>query len=203
MLKSILDHFGLAGSTSSLAAYAVSIVKNINNATNLSLTDKQRKRARKNFIEKFINLVTPVVVGAIAGIFSYSAAAIPAAQMTQKFLKASGIGKMIGKLLHPLLAPITHFFGFLKEKVKQYLGIDVNKVVDYGVGIVEPIVGEDTTKAASMESSKASADKRNIHDARKHPMKFSSAKASSSNEKFYPAYTKSGNDKRPRRGHVL
>jgi hypothetical protein len=140
-----LFSMGLVNSAAELADYSNNAVKNANKATNLKLPKKQRKQARKDFIKNVVNVGAPVAVGAIVGTSSYGTAAIPAAQITQQLVKASGIGSVMGEIFQPLLAPFANILGFCKQKIKDHVKIDLGKWIGVGTNVASPIIGATKT----------------------------------------------------------
>jgi hypothetical protein len=140
-----LFSMGLVNSAAELADDSNHAVKNANKATNLKLPKKQRKQARKDFIKNVVNVGAPVAVGAIVGTSTYGTAAIPAAQITQQLVKASGIGSVMGEIFQPLLAPFANILGFCKKKIKDHLKIDLEKCIDVGTNVASPIIGATKT----------------------------------------------------------
>jgi hypothetical protein len=76
----------------------------------------------------------------VAGSYGGPILGIFAAQAAQSFVKSSGIGRLVGSLIDPIISPIASLFGFIKHKVRQKTGLHVAKWVDRGVGVVEPVV---------------------------------------------------------------
>lgn len=176
MINSILSYVGLASSVTDFADDVVGIVKHANNASNTNRSKAKRRKSCENFIENLVNVAVPVAAGVLAGVFTYSAAAIPAALAAQALVKKSGIGKIAGKLLAPVVEPVFNFFGFVKDKIKKFIGLDVSKWVGKGVDIAEPVVKVSKAIAQSpfvaTLANNANYEKREMNS-RKRPTLFS------------------------------
>ncbi|MCS5711637.1 hypothetical protein [Candidatus Berkiella aquae] len=136
-----LTFLGLGGNAANLAGDALNVVKNANDATNSKLDKKKRVKARQNFIENMVNVGAPLAAGAVTGAVASPAGAIPAAQMTQSLVKSTGIGKLLGKIFHPVLAPFANLLGFFKRKIKDTIGLDIGKWLNFGVKVAQPVIG--------------------------------------------------------------
>ncbi|HRE31336.1 MAG TPA: hypothetical protein PLD88_05115 [Candidatus Berkiella sp.] len=135
----LLSFVGIGGNTANLADDALNIIRNANDATNSKLEKKRRGKARQSFIENMVNVGGPLAVGAVVGAVGSPAGAIPATQMAQSLAKSFGMGKFLGKTLHPVLAPIANLFGFFKRKIKDKIGLDIGKWLNFGVNVAQPV----------------------------------------------------------------